>query len=320
MKGAWEKWLRGQHLADQFRRQAARLMNGDANPPLIQITHHIDVEAHAVVFRVGDVPPIPSDAASLAAEAAHHFRAALNYVVRELAWIDTHENRKVADRQQDFPIVTNPSGWGSDRVQLVTLQGLNKRHRRMLEHFQPYRRLHRATAESHPLAVLQALTNDDKHRLPNRLYYRLAYIGPVIGADRPGHNCRVDLAQTETLTHEYWSALLFRELTPGLELFRLPLIIDGPDPSIDLLVEGLTYIAIGQGLPIAQSLMDIGETVTEILRTFEPEFAGPVARKIWIERSGSIGDIPAPTVTTPIRRRMRARAAPVKTTSVLATD
>ncbi|HXL61580.1 MAG TPA: hypothetical protein VN959_13100, partial [Mycobacterium sp.] len=88
MQGMWDNWLRGQALVDQVCRSAARLSTGDPNPPLIRIEHRIDVDAQDLVFLVRNVPAISAEAAALAVEAARNFRSALNYLVRELAWID----------------------------------------------------------------------------------------------------------------------------------------------------------------------------------------------------------------------------------------
>ncbi|MGH9207098.1 MAG: hypothetical protein ACRD1G_11145, partial [Acidimicrobiales bacterium] len=165
---------------------------------------------------------------------------------------------------------------------------LSKCHRAMIERFQPYRPWKGVDGEHHPLRVLQALTNDDKHLHEHGLFHRLAYVRPIIGRSGSGHNCRVDLDQLDSTTEKQWVDILFRELKAGAELFRLPLVINGPDPRIDLDVEGLTYVAMGQGLSVVQSLGAIAEMALEILRAFEPEFDRPVARRVWIERAGNL--------------------------------
>jgi hypothetical protein len=291
----WSKCLRGHTLLEQLRRLIAQLSVGESQPPLIRVRQHIDLEASELVAIVEALPPIPEEAPLLSAEVAYNLRSALNYLVGELARIDTRSDPE-ADKRQAFPIVTAPEQWPADTVQNRDLRGLSKRHRAMIERLQPFHPRGDRLGKPHPLAVLQALTNDDKYRRRPRLYQRLAYIGPLVGVERPGHHCRVDLAKLEAIPQEQWEAMLFRELEAGAELFRLPLIIDGASPEFSVDIEALTYVAMGAGVSLVQSLSGIAAMVAAILRDFQPEFDAPRARAVWKERGSNVEHLPSPPV------------------------
>lgn len=262
---------------------------------MIRVRQHIDLEASELVAIVEDLPIIPEEAPLLSAEVAYNLRSALNYLVGELARIDTRSDPE-ADKRQAFPIVTAPAQWPADTVQNRDLRELSKRHRAMIERLQPFHPRGDRLGKPHPLAVLQALTNDDKYRRRSRLYQRLAYIGPLVGVERPGYHCRVDLAKLEAIPQEQWEAMLFRELEAGAELFRLPLIIDGASPEFSVDIEALTYVAMGAGVSLVQSLSGIAAMVAAILRDFQPEFDAPRARAAWKERGSNVEHLPSPPV------------------------
>jgi hypothetical protein len=296
MLGAWRKWLRAQSRLAELRAVTAQLATGQTEPPVTRVRQHVDVQTSELVVSVEEVPPVPEEAPFLAGEVAHHLRGALNYLVRELAWVDTRGGAD-ADHFQTFPILTDPRRWNTDAVQKVALRGLNRGHLAMIERLQPYRARTDRRGNPHPLEVLQAFTNDDKYRRAPRLRHRLAYLGQPIGLDQPGHHCHVDLAKLEATPREAWEAILTRDLTVDSELFRLPLVIDGPDPEISVGIEALTFVAMGSGLSLVQSLSGIATMVAQILREFEAEFDGPVARRVWRERDTNVDALPPPPVT-----------------------
>ena len=123
----------------------------------------------------------------------------------------------------------------------------------MIQRFQPYRPWPRPAGDPHPAEMLQALTNDDKHHLLLRdAFPRLGTVRPV-RMQRVGYNCRVNSYQLRSMTQRQWVTALMRELKPNTELFRVPLVITGPNPKIDMDIEGATYVAIGPGLSVVNS-------------------------------------------------------------------
>ena len=303
MLGMWAKWQRGSEQILYLKSTNARFASGNTNPPFTPVHRHIDLEDKALVFTVGpEVPPIAPDTTFVAAEAAHHLRSALNYLVIELAWIDTRGDIATADKRQEFPFAADPTKWREKRVQKVCLRGLNKRHRAMIQRFQPYRPWPRPAGDPHPAEMLQALTNDDKHHLLLRdAFPRLGTVRPV-RMQRVGYNCRVNSYQLRSMTQRQWVTALMRELKPNTELFRVPLVITGPNPKIDMDIEGATYVAIGPGLSVVNQLVAIANMVKRILDLFEPDFDRPIAKRIWRERPWLVDALPPPLVSTPARR------------------
>ena len=60
--------------------------------------------------------------------------------------------------------------------------------------------------------------------------------------------------QLRSMTQRQWVTALMRELKPNTELFRVPLVITGPNPKIDMDIEGATYVAIGPGLSVVNQV------------------------------------------------------------------
>ena len=226
-------------------------------------------------------------------EAVHHFRTALDCVVRELAWIDSGGDPCIADISHGFPIVNNARQWNAPSV-VAAIDGVSVSHVEIIKRFQPYRSWGGSIGEIHPLRVLQALVDDDRHQAP-RLAYRQAAAALPPAAFRCT-DCRLDRRRLGRKRILLGVESITQELTPGTELVRVPLIITGANPSVDLDICGMTYIAVGPGLSVVQSLGSIMEFVRQVLRAFEPEFSRPRAARKWHERPGQVDALPRPAV------------------------
>lgn len=105
------------------------------DPPTALFTTHIDTSDQTCVLTLTGLPDVPEEYTVVIAEAAYNLRSALNYVVTELAWIDTRGHRKIADQGQGFPLESVRAEWSTVRVQRGALDGLTRRHRAMVESF-----------------------------------------------------------------------------------------------------------------------------------------------------------------------------------------
>jgi len=116
---------------------------------------------YALRLRLEDAPPI-DHWGLVVGDIAHNMRSALDYV----AWALTGRGPQgVPTRRQDvkkvqFPIVSSSeTNFNKSRVKPFLRPADFDRFKR----FQPYHRRH---PNRHPLAVLSALNNEDKHRVP----------------------------------------------------------------------------------------------------------------------------------------------------------
>ena len=120
----------------------------------------IKVAEEGVSFQVPAAPP-PEISVTIG-EVVYNLRAALDYLVYELAILDSG---KVVDGTQ-FPIVKKPEDFKGVRRKF--LRGLTDDHVAAIERLQPYKR-------PHWLWALRALSNEDKHRTLSLI----GYVGEV---------------------------------------------------------------------------------------------------------------------------------------------
>jgi hypothetical protein len=281
LDGARGRVARGSDHVQQLKASVVGGFQGGDNAAG-RVSTHIDLKDQACVLTVGALPDPPPEYPFLISEAAHNFRSALNYVVMELAWIDSRGNARVADKGQQWPIESVRGEWTSKRVQAM-LGGLIQRHKADIKRFQPFNLF---KPPPHPLLFLNALSNDDKHRL----------LHPVMGAASlgmvsipyRGRNCRVDLKRYRRLIT---TPMLPPKMELGAEITRIPLIIDGPDPEMQVQFNGFAFLGIGQGLSVVDELERVAATVKYIVEGFAPEFDRPSAKRIRRIRAGKLDGI-----------------------------
>lgn len=151
MTGLPDTWLRdaflrveraGEHL-EAIKGQIAAYVQANEGASLIK------VEGQTVTAVMPPFPP-PEIAARIG-EFIYNLRAALDYLVFQLAIL---ESGKEVDGTQ-FPIVKKPEDF--KRVRRKSLRGVNATHVAAIEALQPYER-------PHWLWVLRHVSNEDKHR------------------------------------------------------------------------------------------------------------------------------------------------------------
>jgi hypothetical protein len=112
--------------------------------------------------------------ATIIGDVAHNYRSALDH----LAWVLVKRNGGNAGRQTKFPIYNSeanylawrePRGANDPRGRRDDpFAGVDERVIEIIERFQPYKR--EDEAEADPLAILNRISNRDKHRLPVPLF------------------------------------------------------------------------------------------------------------------------------------------------------
>jgi len=201
---------------------------------------------YVVTLKAPDIPSVPPEISLLLGDTVQNMRAALDYLVYQLAKLDDpgvdHE------RTTMFPVFTTSKKFkdsGRKRIKMLSAP-----HQAQICALQPYHRGNRA--DSHPLARLIDLSDQDKHRLLIPTAHQVAGRAPV--------------PVTETKI-------------PGFTVFMFdfePLVVEaysGPVPPLNVEMEAHATISItlDDGTRLKE-LRKIGQIVGLILDSFDGDF------------------------------------------------
>jgi len=238
LKGAFDRVNRAQqHLADFEGRQ-------DTFGQFYHDSLVIEFDAnndHKPVIRPGKPIYIETAFGILVGEIVYNLRAALDYLIYELAILDT----KLVQDGTQFPICDTKSAF--DGVEKKFLVGLNTTHRAGIERLQPY-----SGCDWTP--ILRDISNPDKHRhltLPAHTY---AIRMTTIPSNR-GWLKDFGLAPIVRSVRRTMYPSLGREVDVYLSS-EAPIIID----------------VGGRPEPVVKLMKYVKARVTETLEAFKPEF------------------------------------------------
>lgn len=221
------------------------------------VSSTIDRKAQYCVVRARPLPAIDPTWPLLIGDAAQNFRAALDHLFWEMAFIDSG---KTPDERVQFPVVDRASDFTAKGLAASrSVKHITKAHLRVLKRFQPYRKWDERYP--HPLRLLNRLNNDDKHRLITTCF--LAASNLTIRLPAKGQDCEVD----ETRSTKY-RPMVGRILKPNAVVMRVPITITGPQPQMDVLVSGGFYVGFGNGQPIREHLARMDALVASALDAF----------------------------------------------------
>lgn len=229
------------------------------------LTQKLDSDRQCIVVSLGSVA-LPTDWMLMIGDAVYNFRACLNYLAWDLVRAGAEpkpRNRKSVE----FPIHTERGGF--DRAVRIGLPGIRKEHLAVVEQHQPY---HAARHESlvqgpgaitgpasHPLAVLQTLSNNDKHHNPQytfpqnfgQLTFSADYIDFIVERLEPAN----------PFPGVFYS---------GAEIATAYGRVTGPNPQVKVNLQGSTAIAIEPGLWLWDALDKIGVAIAGLVSEVEP--------------------------------------------------
>jgi hypothetical protein len=186
-------------------------------------------------------PEVPEMLSVVIGDALHNFRAALDYVVFELA---RHDSGQPQEQTQFLieDIKNDPENRnvGFDYRQKRHLRGLHRPHIDMVEAFQPYRDVRWSRS-------LRDISNPDKHRQLTLL----THDGQLVG---------VSIRHSPTGRFKGAARIAGRDLA-----------FDRYDVEIDAYS---TFVTSGKNpIPVMPELRSIQAGVLEVLDRFEPEFS-----------------------------------------------
>jgi hypothetical protein len=232
------------------------------------------------VFRVRFFAPVPPEWGILIGEFAHNARSALDH----LAWQIVSSGSASPGRGTQFPIVLLEEDWETEAAR--RLPGAQPRHLELIEERQPYKRTdlskqqrmarvaEQFKAAGHPLAILAALNNEDKHRVLATTPAALRSIGYDVIAAHDVSAIDLDNSQVS-----------FEALKDDSEMLRVPITVSGPNPEVKLKRSETVEIAVRYRVEfpreggysetsgyVADTLGDILKEEWDIFEVFVNEF------------------------------------------------
>ena len=218
---------------------------------------YYDPQRHCIVLAIESIEPLPVRWGLLFGDVVYGFRSALDHV----AWaVVARGTIPTLTEQQErnvlFPISRRREDFNSSLGR--RLPGARRADVAVIRRYQPYQRGKR-NLSNHVLAILNGLSNDDKHRsvqpvwaLPDSAVWSIGDISDCV-LTRPSPR-----APRETLK-------------VGTELVRLYVRKTGPDPDIEMYGEISADIAINERIWLQNWFDETTRFINKLLR----EFASP---------------------------------------------
>ena len=214
MAGLDAKLDRARELIPLLQREIDQYYASD--PIRLRLEHHEGPKRMEAVVESVRQPPLRLGV--LMGDFVHNLRSALDHLVWQLALTQTDTPH---DRLQ-FPVLDEAppeAGWRSmvgDRLQRVPPEAVQR-----IWDLQPF---HSEQPEIHALAIVQALSNEDKHRV---------ILQPVSVSKEPdeSNDCEVDTNDVEILGIEI---MFGAPPETGATVARVPYVIVGGDPRVNL--------------------------------------------------------------------------------------
>jgi hypothetical protein len=231
-------------------------------------------EAGIHVFR-WEAPDPPLLWSVMCGNIVHNLRSALDHLVWQMVLANGIQAPKTGSRGNAFPIKVTPPGKGETFASIYAkngkLAGVHPDHIALIEEFQPYKVIpHGASANEHPLALLDELWQIDKHR---HLHFTSFILPP-----EPRMKLRFKRSDDSAYLLDVHFFEEPRKLKRGevLAWFRAKAV--GPQPHLDVNLDLPAHPAIdeigtisgppgNEGMaPLGQTLGRIGRCIDEIVK------------------------------------------------------
>jgi hypothetical protein len=161
LAGAVEKFNRSKEQFDELRAEMEMFFNSEPKPH--SSIGEFDTGAWEWVerFQIRRAPPLRFGV--IFGDCLHNLRSCLDHVIWQVTLLDGG----TPDDQTQYPIASHSEAQ-FNRMAGRRIPGLTAKHRAMVKKTQPYHRVDKASA--HPLAMLAALSNADKHQVVHAAY------------------------------------------------------------------------------------------------------------------------------------------------------
>ncbi len=258
LDGVWAKIARaGQHIIT-----LERVVETHCEKHLLDLVVRQAEDGSFVVFLHPTLKP-PIHFAAVLGDIASNLRSALDQLAWQLALRELGDECLASDpalaRRVSFPIQHTEVAWEANRASIRALYG--DEPTAVVESLQPF--TNEGLRLANPLAVLQAMTNTDKHRVRMSFLAAIAHDDIQIAASEEIASVRSLVEPEQIVTHE----------TPLLEV--VPIEGTTPDvrarietsPVVCFLVEDIGLVRVDQ---LRRLGMDIADGIGRFDRFFTP--------------------------------------------------
>lgn len=304
LEGVRAKLARGEKHLKALDAELDRIFTKRKRPPGFAARQEFYPEHETMRVVVTEVGELPQKLGTLVGDTAHNFRSALDQLVYELAFIDNGGSEAGLDKTA-FPASRSIENFRGGYVQTKMLAGLTKTHRAMFRRFQPYQ-VAEKVRNLHPLAYLDDLSNDDKHRLLQPLLIAPAGVTISFPKSLQGNDCNFANDRAHFIAHN----ILGQPLEPDTELFRAHVVVTGPKPDMPMQISAKMNVGFRDGVPATNVLTAIADIVRRAIDTFAPEFEKRTAlRYRSVPRLGRWAD--RPPVIFPMKTNIESGGIPI---------
>lgn len=260
LAGAVEKFNRSKEQFDGLIAEMDAFFNRDPRPHTS--AGEFDTESWSWIerFKVLEEPPLRFGV--ILGDCVHNLRSCLDHIIWQVTLLDDG----TPNEQTQFPIASKSEsqfeGMANRRI-----PGLSAEHRALVKRTQPYHAGDRAPA--HPLAVLAALSNVDKHRIVHPTYSLL----DMDTSATLDHLAKSYKGPGPSPIHGWWIIKGGQPLEDGTPWFRIHFRRDQEAPrKVDMRANLSLGIAFGDMGLDAANFRTIAEYVHRILNAFLAEF------------------------------------------------
>jgi hypothetical protein len=253
LDGCFEKIKRaGEHI-ETFKAEADPADPDDPVSFEVEAEFAVHPRGEAwMIMRCIEAPEARARWGVLIGDVTHCLRSALDH----LAWQLALHNRpgKKPSRSTRFPICRAPGDWKGKGTN-EALTHIHPTHRAIIERYQPYKRGNQM--KTHPLAILNSLSNTDKHQI----------IVPLVAAvaDVPTKVIKEAGGQVDSL-----KVNIGVPLTAGAEIFRFRMLrTDLTQGEMDVQFRFDLYIALPDRSRVDQTLESIQSYVADVISEFK---------------------------------------------------
>jgi hypothetical protein len=221
-------------------------------------TGEFEAQTSNYVFRIKLQEQVPVRWGTVIGDNLHNLRSALDFLAYDLARFARGGQRP--NSQTQFPIIWQDAARYREKG-LPYVSALLPQHRTVIRRLQPYQR---DNAQEHPLALLNSLSNADKHRLLNATVGQFAGLGP-------GFTMGQDVQAIREIN------IPLGPLEDGAEVARIHIDTSGPNPEMEMYGEFDIDIAFADsGRSVMGTLVPIRSEVAAIVEWFAPVFGAKI--------------------------------------------
>jgi hypothetical protein len=263
LDGCRAKHERGVKYLEQLNAEVSAYLRREPKP--YRMRGEFDRDRRAYVLKGEVIEPLGDamDWSLTLGDALHNLRSALDHLIFQLVVLNTG---KKAGGGTMFPIASSGASYwsiakdGRKSLRDRALKGVADEHRALIDALQPYRT--REPGKGNFLLTLQALSNQDKHRLLNPLLYSL----DAVGENGIRLTWNSDAGEIGSIT-----AGSFPEEGEA-DIFVVEFSCPGENPEVSMHGEPPVSIGFGEPPIRAVDLLRLGVHVGEIIEAFARYF------------------------------------------------